>query len=283
MRETSLLVDLLTPDYGVTRVVARGARSARSRVRPMIQPFRPLLVSWVGRHDLKTLAGLEEQGRPCQLAGLELASAYYMNELLLQLLPPDAPCPTVFASYAGTLDLLSNLSAQPQQQPDANNEAIEIGLRLFELELLDTLGLVPDFANCRRATGANLSAAALSAALTVEADKRYRYYPEAGYAVDILEAAAAADNGDNGDTGQVRDTENNATDFQNAPNALPSIEVSGETLLALGSRQLQSKQVLREAKQVMRRQLSQHLGGKPLKSREMIAFYTASKKGPADE
>ena len=280
MRETSLLVDLLTPDCGVTRVVARGARSARSRVRPMIQPFRPLLVSWVGRHDLKTLAGLEEQGRPCQLAGLELASAYYMNELLLQLLPPDAPCPTVFASYAGTLDLLSNLSAQPQQQSDANNEAIEIGLRLFELELLDTLGLVPDFANCRRATGANLSAATLSAALTVEADKRYRYYPEAGYAVDILEADAAADTGD---TGQVRDTENDAADFHNAPNALPSVEVGGETLLALGSRQLQSKQVLREAKQVMRRQLGQHLGGKPLKSREMIAFYTASKKGPADE
>jgi len=230
-----------------------------------------LLVSWVGRHDLKTLAGLEEQGRPCQLAGLELASAYYMNELLLQLLPPDAPCPTVFASYAGTLDLLSNLSAQPQQQPDANNEAIEIGLRLFELELLDTLGLVPDFANCRRASGANLSAA-----LAVEADKRYRYYPEAGYAIDILDAAAA-------DAGQVRDAENTPADFHDAPNALPSVEVGGETLLALGSRQLQNKQVLREAKQVMRRQLGQHLGGKPLKSREMIAFYTASRKGPADE
>ena len=125
-----------------------------------------------------------------------------------------------------------------------------------------------------------MSAAALSAALTIEADKRYRYYPEAGYAVDILEADAAAGNGD---TGQVRDTENDAADFHNAPNALPSVEVGGETLLALGSRQLQSKQVLREAKQVMRRQIGQHLGGKPLKSREMIAFYTASRKDPADE
>jgi len=261
LRETSLLVDLMTPDFGLTRVVARGARSARSRVRPMIQPFRPLLVSWAGRHDLKTLSGLEEQGRPCQLAGLELAAAYYMNELLLRMLPPDAPCPTVFASYAQTLDQLSKSSA-----------GLRPGrcLRLFELELLDSLGLVPDFANCRRTTDAHLSTAQQSDALKIESGLRYRYYPEAGYAVDMADAA---------DTIDARDADNAV---EESPNSMPSVEVSGETLLALGTRQLQGKQVLREAKNVMRRQLAQHLGGQPLKSREMIAFYTAGRQDSSD-
>ena len=53
LRETSLLVDVFTPDFGVTRLVARGARSAKSKIRPLAQPFRPLLVSWTGRHELK--------------------------------------------------------------------------------------------------------------------------------------------------------------------------------------------------------------------------------------
>lgn len=273
LRETSLLVDLLTPDYGVTRVVARGARSGRSRVRPMIQPFRPLLVSWAGRHELKTLAGLEEQGRPCHLSGLELASAYYLNELLLLLLPPDAPCPTVFASYAQTLAQLSSVSAaEPQAEP--TNDAIEISLRLFELELLDSLGLLPDFANCRRATASQGNVAVSSAAIRIDPDRRYRYYPEAGYAVELSGA-----NVDAADRGAVADADM-ATSC--SPNALPSVEVGGDTLLALGERQLQGKQVLREAKNVMRRQLAQHLGGKTLKSREMIAFYAAGKKGSAD-
>jgi len=284
LRETSLLVDLMTPDFGLTRVVARGARSARSRVRPMIQPFRPLLVSWAGRHDLKTLSGLEEQGRPCQLAGLELAAAYYMNELLLRMLPPDAPCPTVFASYAQTLDQLSKSSAglrpgrsdpqsesgQSEQMSKAGNDALETGLRLFELELLDSLGLVPDFANCRRTTAAHLSTAQQSDALKIESGLRYRYYPEAGYAVEVADA---------GDTIDARNPDNAVED---SPNSMPSVEVSGETLLALGTRQLQSKQVLREAKNVMRRQLAQHLGGQPLKSREMIAFYTAGRQDSSD-
>ena len=273
LRETSLLVDLLTPDFGVTRVVARGARSERSRVRPMIQPFRPLLVSWAGRHEMKTLAGLEEQGRPCHLAGLELASAYYLNELLLLLLPPDAPCPTVFASYAQTLAQLSSASAAAQQAESAN-DAIEISLRLFELELLDSLGLLPDFANCRRATASQRTAAQSSAATRIVPGKRYRYYPEAGHAVDLPDAKL-----DTTDRAVVSDADM-ATSY--SPNALPSVEVGGDTLLALGERQLQGKQVLREAKNVMRRQLAQHLGGKVLKSREMIAFYTAGKKGSAD-
>ena len=142
LRETNLLVDVFTPDFGVSRLVARGARSAKSKIRPLAQPFRPLLVSWSGRHELKTLTGLEEQGRGYPLAGLELACAYYLNELLLRLLPMEAPCATVFAQYAQSLITLDEIDDDTQQ--------LESALRLFELELLDSLGLVPDFSNCGR-------------------------------------------------------------------------------------------------------------------------------------
>ena len=51
-RETSLFVDAFTRDHGRVAVVARGAKSARSRWRNVLQPFRPLLLSWSQKSDL---------------------------------------------------------------------------------------------------------------------------------------------------------------------------------------------------------------------------------------
>jgi len=263
LRETSLLVDVFTPDFGVTRLVARGARSAKSKIRPLAQPFRPLLVSWTGRHELKTLTGLEEQGRGYPLAGLELACAYYLNELLLRLLHMEAPCPTVFAQYAQSLIALDEIDDDPQQ--------LECTLRLFELELLDSLGLVPDFSNCGRpdvngnspdksvttnlpegAAVQEYSGNSKSHGSAIEKDCLYRYFPEQGYAA--VQSSAL----------------NVAIDPRNAT---PSVDVHGQTLLSLAQRQFDSERCLREAKQLMRQQLGLHIGRKPLKSREMIAFY----------
>jgi len=262
LRETSLLVDVFTPDFGVTRLVARGARSAKSKIRPLAQPFRPLLVSWSGRHELKTLTGLEEQGRGYPLAGLELACAYYLNELLLRLLTMEAPCATVFAQYAQSLITLDGIDDDTQQ--------LESALRLFELELLDSLGLLPDFSNCGRAdlnnnpnnsVNTNLpdgvadqepSGGSKNNGSAIEKDKLYRYFPEQGYAA--VQSSAL----------------NVAIDPRNAT---PSVDVHGQTLLSLAQRQFESERCLREAKHLMRQQLGLHIGRKPLKSREMIAFY----------
>jgi len=59
-RETSLIVEAFTREHGRIAVVARGAKSARSRWRNVLQPFRPLLISWNQKTDLGTLTAADQ-------------------------------------------------------------------------------------------------------------------------------------------------------------------------------------------------------------------------------
>ena len=127
-RESSLLVELLTASRGRVGAVARGARGARSRWRGILEPFQALLVGFAGRGELATLRHAETADRPPRLAGTSLASAFYMNELLLRVLRRDDACPEVFAAYAAGLQALT----------DGQGEAR--ALRLLEMRLLHSLG-----------------------------------------------------------------------------------------------------------------------------------------------
>lgn len=127
-RESSALVEVFTQDYGRVGLVAKGVKQRRSRVMGLLQPFRPLWLSWVGRSDLVTLTGVETAGMGPALAGEGLICAFYLNELLLRLLPRRDPSEALFSVYAHSLPLLPN----PQQRQQA--------LRLFERDLLACLG-----------------------------------------------------------------------------------------------------------------------------------------------
>jgi DNA repair protein RecO (recombination protein O) len=61
-RETSVIVEAVTADYGRVAMVARGARRPRSELRGLLQGFQPLLLSWSGQHELKTLLRAEWRG-----------------------------------------------------------------------------------------------------------------------------------------------------------------------------------------------------------------------------
>ena len=61
-RETSVIVEAITADYGRVAMVARGARRPRSELRGLLQGFQPLLLSWSGQHELKTLLRAEWRG-----------------------------------------------------------------------------------------------------------------------------------------------------------------------------------------------------------------------------
>ncbi len=133
-RDTSALVELLTPGHGRVGVVARGARRPKSALRIALGPFRPLVVAWSGRGELRTLRSAEPEGPPVFPTGRRLLSLYYMNELILRLTARDDPHPEIFHAYA---DTLTPILAGDRDAPR---------LRAFELRLLDGLGYAPNLA-----------------------------------------------------------------------------------------------------------------------------------------
>ncbi len=127
-RESSLIVEAITAEYGRVAMVARGARRPRSELRGLLQGFQPLLLSWSGQHEMKTLLKAEWRGGLPRVGGSALVCGFYLNELLLKLLPREDPHPRLFAHYEAAL---GELAAGREQAPV---------LRNFELGLLTELG-----------------------------------------------------------------------------------------------------------------------------------------------
>jgi DNA repair protein RecO (recombination protein O) len=127
-RETSLIVEAFTREHGRVAMVARGARSARSRWRNVLQPFRPLLLSWSQKSELGTLTEADQVASPPALQGQSLYCGLYLNELLMRLLHRGDPHAEVFERYRHVLfELASEAAPQPL-------------LRVFEKHLLEAIG-----------------------------------------------------------------------------------------------------------------------------------------------
>ena len=127
-RETSLLLEALSRSHGRVGLVARGARGARSRWKNMLQPFRPLLLSWIQRGELGTLTAADQVASPPALGGESLFCGLYANELITRFLQRSDPHPGLFEQYR---KLVAELAAGSLPQPL---------LRVFEKELLQSAG-----------------------------------------------------------------------------------------------------------------------------------------------
>ncbi len=127
-RETSLIVEAFTREYGRVALVARGAKRPRSELRGLLQAFQPLLLSWSGQQELKTLLRAEWRGGLPRVGGSALLCGFYLNELLLKLLPREDPHAELFAHYETAL---AELAAGRDQAPV---------LRRFEVRLLAAMG-----------------------------------------------------------------------------------------------------------------------------------------------
>ena len=90
-RETSLIVEAFTRQHGRTALIAKGARRPRSALRGVLLAFQPLLLSWAGRSDLRTLHKAEWQGGLPQLKGAGLLCGFSLNELMVKPLARDDP------------------------------------------------------------------------------------------------------------------------------------------------------------------------------------------------
>ena len=154
-KETSLIVELFARRFGRVALLARGARRPRSATRGVLLSFQALRVSWSTSTELGNLIAAEWAAALLPLAGQALMCGFYLNELLLRLLPRDDPHEALFDSYGEALTRLS-----------AAHDA-SVVLRGFEKRLLAELGYAPvldrDAAN-----------------RPIDPDRLYAYEPERG-------------------------------------------------------------------------------------------------------
>lgn len=129
-RENSRLVQYFCMEAGRVDGVARQSLPAL---------YQPSLLYATGKTSLKAFARIEPVGSPVLVSGAGLLAGFYLNELLVRLLPVEEAYPALFASYA------SSLAGLQQLQGGQDSTALRALLRRFEWALLDTLGALPDF------------------------------------------------------------------------------------------------------------------------------------------
>lgn len=235
-RDTSLIVDLFTVSHGRVTVVARGVRKPKSRLAPLLQPFQPLLLSWVARGELGTLTAAESDGVPCMLKRRLLISGFYLNELIVRLLHRYDPHAELYRAYLEALQQLASM----QQTMSQTSIDEQVALRKFEKRLLDELGygLVLDHD--------------VESGEPLRNDLLYHYYLDRG---PVLLSG-------------------NPEVWGGAHRSLQRgshvIKIHGSSLLDLARGLFRDSGSLRESKRLMRAALAAHLGSKPLHSRGLL-------------
>jgi len=241
-RDTSLIVDLFTASHGRISVVARGVRKKKSRLAPLLQPFQPLLVSWVSRGELGTLTAAESNGVPIMLNRRLLISGFYLNELIVRLLHRYDPHAELYQVYLEVLQQLASLQQMKLQTPVDE----QVVLRQFEKQLLHELGygLVLDHD--------------VESGEPLHDERLYHYYLDQGPV--MLNPIVL--NKDHEAWSAVRNS------LQRGQGV---IKIHGASLLDLAHGNFRDRTSLRESKRLMRAALAVHLGSKPLHSRGLLS------------
>lgn len=239
-RETSVIAELLTEHEGRVSLVCKGVRSVgkkASSLRSTLQPFALLSASWSGKTDLKSLRQAEVITPAPRLHQSQLYAGLYLNELLVRLFHSGESHTNLFSRYQASISELASLAAD-------DTIAIEVSLRRFEARLLATLGFELDF---------------MRDAITgkpITADAEYQFHTEYGfYRADLNDADA--------------DNEHSAINADSALASNAHLLIAGSAILAIQNHDYHDKKVRQVAKKIMRLALAPHLGGRPLKSREL--------------
>ncbi|MEI8208165.1 MAG: DNA repair protein RecO [Methylococcales bacterium] len=127
-RETSLIIDVLTQDFGRVPVLAKGVRKVKSKTAGLLQPFNLLTLSYFSKAELKILTAVEVIDSHPKLQGIALYCGFYINELVSCFLHQHDPHPEVFMCYKNCIENLL----------DTTN--VEATLRIFELDLMEAVG-----------------------------------------------------------------------------------------------------------------------------------------------
>jgi DNA repair protein RecO (recombination protein O) len=159
-QETSLIVEVFSRRFGRVGLLARGARRPRSAMRGVLLSFHPLRLTWSTSAELGTLISAEWGGGQPALEGIGLMCGFYLNELLMRLLPREDAHEALYDAYVVAI---AQLGARGPQAPSH-----AATLRSFERRMLAELGYAP-----------LLDRDAVSGA-AIEPDKRYAYEADRG-------------------------------------------------------------------------------------------------------
>jgi DNA repair protein RecO (recombination protein O) len=179
--ETSLVVTLMTRDFGKITALAKGARRKNSAFEAALDVLSICRIVFLHKTsdalDLLTEAKLERRFRCASYDLQRLYAGYYVVELLAALTDDADPHPELFDLAVETMQQLDDVNQRRDFSDvndqdgvdDANNhykkinsEATnpQIGVLQFELRAMEILGHRPMIENCvgcgRRKTDANL-------------------------------------------------------------------------------------------------------------------------------
>lgn len=139
--ETSSIVEVFTRDHGRLGLIAKGAKRLKSKIKGVLQPFQPLLVSWTGKGEVPTLTAAEiDLSRidlfDFELKGGRLVCGFYCNELLVRSIHRYDPHSRLFDVYNETVLELNNVKSK---------KSLADLLRFFEQSLIKEAGYAVDF------------------------------------------------------------------------------------------------------------------------------------------
>lgn len=241
--ETSLTLEVLTSAHGRLGLLAKGARRPSSPWRGLLKPFQPLVIGWAGRGDMPILIQAEASGASLATHGSALYCGFYLNELLIKLLHRHDPHEELFSYYRETLEALHNANGRTREGARANAAYEETVLRVFEKRLLAELGY-----------GLVLDRD-IGDGSPIDAHTHYDYRL---------------------DRGPVR-----LTDSELGVR-IEGVRVRGSSLLALAAENLGQPEALRDSKRLMRALLNEHLGGRPLHTRDFFRRVVAPQSKPVN-
>jgi DNA repair protein RecO (recombination protein O) len=155
-RETSLQLDVLTQDFGVISLIARGVTGAKKHIlRTQLQALQHLKICYQLKSELAYLNQAELLSAPLMLSGERAMAGLYLNELVLKLCPRHDADPELFEFVLRTTQSLQH------------EQNLAWLVRRFERDLLIHLGYMAPWTFTAKGT-------------SVDADAYYRIHAELG-------------------------------------------------------------------------------------------------------
>ena len=140
-RDTSLLADFYTKDFGRVRGIVKGIRDARARFGSTLEPFSLNEILFYRRRKgadlhLVTQVDMIDLFDAVRDDLERLATASYCVELVAELVESGESAPEIFDLIHDTLKFLSSGASSKR------------AARIFEVKLFDILGLMPEIREC---------------------------------------------------------------------------------------------------------------------------------------